>query len=70
MRTRKPFLRSRTGRLLWLSTLVVAVVTFANPYLPGTAIMEFTPLPLPAMLLLGSITMLYVVAVEVAKKYY
>jgi Mg2+-importing ATPase len=53
---------------LWLSTLSVAIVTLAIAYLPFSALFGFTPLPITLIVLLCSITALYVVAAEVAKK--
>jgi Mg2+-importing ATPase len=37
IRTRRPFFRSRPGRLLLTSTLILIPVSFAIPYLPFTA---------------------------------
>jgi Mg2+-importing ATPase len=68
VRTRRPFYRSRPGRLLWRSTLVVAVITLALPYLPFSAVLSFTPLPPIVLLLLLGITALYVAAAELAKQ--
>jgi Mg2+-importing ATPase len=68
VRTRQPFFRTRPGRLLWLSTLVVAVVTLAIPYMPGSELLGFTPLPPWVIGLLLGITALYVAASEVAKR--
>jgi len=68
VRTRQPCFRSKPGRLLWLSTLSVAIVTLAIPYLPFSALFGFTPLPIAIIVLLCSITALYVVAAEVVKK--
>jgi Mg2+-importing ATPase len=70
VRTRKPFFRSRPGRLLWLTTLVVGVLTLAIPYLPFVAVLGFVPLPWPIMALLIAITILYVATAEVVKRYF
>jgi Mg2+-importing ATPase len=70
VRTRRPFFRSRPGTLLWTSTLVVSLVTLAIPYLPAGDFMEFVPLPAWLMLLMIGITALYVVAAEVAKRFF
>jgi Mg2+-importing ATPase len=70
VRTRKPFFRSRPGRLLWLSTLLVALLALAIPYLPFVATLGFVPLPWPIMVLLIVVTMLYVATAEVAKYYF
>jgi P-type Mg2+ transporter len=68
VRTRQPCFRSKPGRLLWLSTLSVAIVTLAISYLPFSVLFGFTPLPIAIIVLLCSITALYVIAAEVAKK--
>jgi Mg2+-importing ATPase len=68
VRTRRPFYRSRPGRLLWRSTLAVAIVTLALPYLPFGGLLGFTPLPPAVIALLLGITVLYVAAAEVAKR--
>ncbi|MCW5852315.1 MAG: magnesium-translocating P-type ATPase [Anaerolineae bacterium] len=70
VRTRRTFFRSRPGRLLWVSTLVVAVLTIALPYLPGHEWLDFVPLPLPLLGLLLLITLLYVAAAEVTKRFF
>ena len=70
VRTRKPFFRSRPGRLLWLSTLGVSLVTIVLPYLPFESYLGFTPLPIPVMLGLLLITALYVAATELVKQWF
>jgi Mg2+-importing ATPase len=70
VRTRRPFFRSRPGRLLWASTLAVSLLTLAVPYLGVGGFLGFTPLPAWVMATLVTITGLYVVAAEVAKKYF
>ncbi|MBC7261719.1 MAG: cation transporting ATPase C-terminal domain-containing protein, partial [Chloroflexi bacterium] len=68
VRTRRPFFQSKPSNYLLLSTLVIAVITVAIPYLPFAGILGFTPLPASVMLGLLGITALYVLATEVAKK--
>jgi Mg2+-importing ATPase len=68
VRTRRPCFRSKPGRLLWVSTLIVAIAALLIPYLPFSMLLGFTPLPITIMALLCSITALYVLAAEVAKK--
>jgi len=70
VRTSRLCFRSKPGRLLWVSTLIVTSVTFALPYLPGAEFLDFTPLPLPLMAALIAITLLYVLATEAAKKFF
>lgn len=68
VRTRKPFYRSRPGRMLWMLTLAVSAVTLAVPYLPFSHFLGFTPLPAWIMAVLVGLTVLYIVAAEIAKK--
>ncbi len=63
-----PFFRSRPGNLLLGSTLALIPLTFAIPYLPTAGALGFTPLPLPVLVFLMGITVLYVAAAELAKK--
>jgi Mg2+-importing ATPase len=68
VRTRKPFFRSVPGKLLWISTLGISLLTLAIPYMPYVSFMSFTPLPAWVMIALIALTGLYVLAAEVAKK--
>jgi len=70
VRTRGPFWKSRPGNLLLGSTALVIAVTLALPYLPGAALMGFVPLPAPLMLAMLGLTLAYVAAAEVAKKWF
>lgn len=69
VRTRRPLSQSRPGFYIWLSTLLVSILTIALPYLPGVGrLFNFVPLSWPIMLILVAITLLYVVASEMAKR--
>jgi P-type Mg2+ transporter len=70
VRTRKPFYRSRPGRLLWLSTLLVAGLTLLVPYLPFAGLFGLVPLPAGLFFTLLLITVLYVTGAEIAKRYF
>jgi len=70
VRTRKPFFRSAPGRLLWISTLGISLLTLAIPYLPSVSVLGFTPLPAWVMIALVVLTGLYVLAAEIAKKFF
>jgi Mg2+-importing ATPase len=68
VRTRRPFFRSRPGRLLLASTAGVAVITFALPYLPVAEVFGFVT-PSPALIgTLVVITAFYVGATEITKR--
>ncbi len=70
VRTRRVFYRSRPGKLLLASTIVVIGITLVLPYLPFNSLLGFVPLPTPLMLLMIGLTILYVVVAELAKKYF
>jgi P-type Mg2+ transporter len=70
IRTRHVFFRSRPGRLLLIVTLVFIAITIAMPYLPYITVFGFVPLPAPLLLSMIGLTVLYVLAVELAKKYF
>jgi len=68
VRTRRPFFRSRPGKVLWVVTLIVGLVTLIIPYLPFGDVLGFTPLPAWLMASLVGITLLYIAAAEAVKK--
>lgn len=70
IRTRRPFFRSRPGTLLLGSTLALIVLALAIPFLPYGAVLGFVPLPASLIVALVAITLLYVLATELAKKWF
>ena len=68
VRTRRPFYRSRPGRVLWISTLVLIPLAFVLPYLPFMALVGFTPLPGGVLVVVAGVTLLYVLAAELLKQ--
>jgi len=70
VRTRHIFFRSRPGRLLLASTLIFIGITLVLPYLPFISVFGFVPLSAPLMLTLIGLTILYVLATELTKKYF
>jgi len=70
VRTRRPFYRSRPGKPLLYSTVAVMVSALALPYLPWSTVFGFVPLPAPLMLGMIGLTLVYVLAVEAAKKWF
>ncbi|MGE0816979.1 MAG: HAD-IC family P-type ATPase, partial [Vicinamibacterales bacterium] len=70
MRTRRPFFRSRPGRVLLASTLLLMVLTFAIPYLPFAGVFGFVPLPGALLGTIAVITLAYVTATEVQKRWF
>jgi Mg2+-importing ATPase len=70
VRTRRVFYRSRPGNWLLATTLVVIAITLVLPYLPTERLFGFVPLPASLMLTLIGLTVLYVGAAELAKKFF
>lgn len=67
IRSRKPFFKSRPAKYLLMATLLTVIVTMILPFTPLGEIFGFTRLPIPFLLLLGVIVMLYIVTAEMAK---
>jgi Mg2+-importing ATPase len=70
LRTARPFYQSRPGGLLLASTLAVGVLTVGLIYSPLAPLLGLVALPLDVVLALVGITLLYVVATELAKRRY
>jgi Mg2+-importing ATPase len=68
IRTRRPFFRSNVGRYLMLATLMVAFITVSVPYTPLGTLLGFISLPPVYLFVLGLIVVLYVGAMEFAKR--
>lgn len=68
IRTRKLFLKSRPGRYLLATTLVVAAVTVALPYTPLGRLVGFAGLPGSFYPLLLAILASYVLSAELGKR--
>ena len=67
IRSRKPFFKSRPGKYLLMTTLLVVVATLILPFTPLGGMFGFDRLPSPFLLLIGIVIVLYIVAAEVAK---
>jgi P-type Mg2+ transporter len=70
IRTRRPFFRSRPGRLLLVSTLGMIAVALLIPYVPQLHIVGFVPLPVTLLAMIVLVTTLYVVATELLKPWF
>jgi Mg2+-importing ATPase len=68
IRTRKSFFRSKPGKYLLISTLLIVVVTILFPFTPLAELLGFQPLPMAILLVIGMIVVLYVIAAEIAKR--
>ncbi len=70
VRTRRPFFRSRPGRLLLWSTVAVIALAFAIPYLPFARVFGFVALPGALLATITVITLVYVAATELQKRWF
>jgi len=70
VRTRRPFFRSRPGSLLLWSTVALTIVAVAIPYVPFAGVFGFVPMSARLLGVVLAVTGLYVVATEVAKKWF
>jgi Mg2+-importing ATPase len=71
IRTRRiPFTRSRPGGVLLGAAVAVVVVGIALIYSPAAAVLGFAPLPWYFFAALAAMTVVYLVLVEVTKKYF
>jgi Mg2+-importing ATPase len=68
VRTRRPFYRSRPGRILLWSTLALVALTVAIPYLPFIGVFGFVPLPGMLLITVTAITALYVASTELTTR--
>ncbi len=71
LRTHGPCWRSRPGRLLWISTALVAALSLALPYLGSVALLfGLTPLRPGIVLTLLAVVTCYIAATELAKRWF
>lgn len=68
VRTHRPLFRSRPGRALAGSSLVMAFVALALPYSPVAPAFDLVPLPLSVLATLVAITLAYVAVSERVKR--
>lgn len=70
IRTRRPFFQSMPGKALLAAVLIVAAITVVLPYSPLSKVLGLVRLPLAPILALLSITVLYVLGSEIAKRFF
>ena len=70
MRTERPFFSSRPGAFLLWSSVVLVVVTWALPVSPLAPVFGFVPLPPSLAFAVGLLTVAYVVAAELLKRWF
>jgi P-type Mg2+ transporter len=67
IRSRKPFFKSKPGKYLLMATLIVFVITLFLPFSPLAGLLEFQPLSILFLLVLGAILIGYIVSTELLK---
>jgi len=70
MRTTRPFFKSRPGTVLLASTLVLIPIAFAIPYAPFARVFGFVPLSASLTATIAAITVAYVAATELQKRWF
>ena len=70
VRTRRPFFKSRPGDWLLWSTIGVSALALALPYLGLTRWLGFVPLPPGLLLALLGLSVIYVLAAELTKRFF
>jgi Mg2+-importing ATPase len=70
VRTRRPFVKSRPGSVLLFVTAMLGPLALAIPFLPGAGVLGFVRLPLTLALAVAGITVTYVAAAELLKRWF
>ncbi len=71
IRTRKlPFIESMPGKALLASTFAAVVIAWIIPYTPIGAYFQFTPMPFGIALAIVGIVAVYLVCVEIVKRFF
>ena len=68
IRSRRLFFKSRIGRMLLISSVMVIIFVMVMPYIPIFTTLGFVPLPLNIMLIICSIALVYAIVGEISKK--
>ncbi|MFA6217968.1 MAG: magnesium-translocating P-type ATPase [Candidatus Omnitrophota bacterium] len=68
IRSRRPFFKSKPGKYLLMATLLIFAITLFLPFSPLSGLLEFQPLPLSFLLMLGAILIGYIVSTELLKR--
>ncbi len=70
IRTRRTFYRSRPGKYLLFTTLMIAFVTIIIPFLPFSPLLGFRSVPMDFLFALSIILILYVMLAELVKRFF
>jgi len=68
IRSRKPSYKSHPGKYLLIATLSIVAITLILPFTPFAGIFGFCAMPIPFLLLIGLIILLYIITAEIVKK--
>ena len=68
IRSRRPILKSRPGKYLFLATVLIVILTFVLPYTPLNGVFGFSPLPVSFILVIFGIVIVYIIAAELVKQ--
>jgi P-type Mg2+ transporter len=67
IRSRRPFFKSKPGKYLLMTTLVIVAATLIFPFSPLGGLFGFRPPPISFLLAMATIVAFYIIAAEVAK---
>lgn len=67
---RVPFYKSRPSGLLVISSISVVLIGIAITLIPSGGLFGFVPLTLPYFLFIGTLVVMYIVVVEIVKKWF
>jgi Mg2+-importing ATPase len=67
---RVPFYKSHPSSLLVISSIVVVIIGIGITLLPEGGLFGFVPLTLPYFLFIGALVAVYIVVVEIVKKWF
>jgi Mg2+-importing ATPase len=70
LRTRLPVLKSLPSKTMLAVTLLVALATLVIPYSPLAKPFSFEPLPLPYLLAIGAVILVFFLSAEIAKRWF
>jgi len=70
IRTRRSFLRSKPGKYLILSTILIILLTVCFPFTPVAHVLGFVRLPFAYLVLMGGIVVFYLFTAEAVKTFF
>ncbi len=68
IRSRKPLFKSKPGKYLLMTTLLIVGITLIFPFTPLAVPFGFTPVPISFVLVIGMIVFLYIIGAEMVKR--